>query len=138
VRLGLLLGLLWLAIAAAPAEAGRLTVDGECGHASCRFGVTLTAAPGERNAVTVSSPAPGVREIHDAGAPITGALPEPKEVPLAAGCERVDLHTARCTTPPNDVTDFEIWLAIAMTPRSRKGRGSTAKPAQTAWSGRAG
>ncbi len=22
----------------------------------------------------------------------------------------MDLHTARCTTPPNDVTDFEIWL----------------------------
>lgn len=50
--------------------------------------VRYTAAPGERNAISVSA-AQGIWNIRDAGA----------RVQAGAGCALVDAHTARCANP---------------------------------------
>src|SRR3954447_15069783 len=71
---------------ASPASAGTLVWRGDCSYRYyCSHEVTYTAAPGERNDVTVTRPE-GAVLVHDAGAPVTG-------------CEPIDPYTARCSPP---------------------------------------
>src|SRR3954470_14378482 len=91
----LLLALL-LALAS-PASAGTLVWRGDCSYRYyCSHEVTYTAAPGERNDVTVTRPG-GAVLVHDAGAPVSG-------------CQAIDAHTAQCSPPPSEPILVRVLL----------------------------
>lgn len=54
----------------APAQAATIGIDASCGKESCSYRVIFTAAPGERNVVTVEQPENHTVIVRDAGAPI--------------------------------------------------------------------
>ena len=83
---------------AAPASAGTIVTGGDCSaRYYCTHEATYTAAPGERNDVTVTRPGPGLAQIHDAGAPVQG-------------CLRVDDHTALCGAPASESFTIQVNL----------------------------
>jgi Ca2+-binding RTX toxin-like protein len=83
--------------AAAPAAAATVNIDYDCDKEACEGVVTFTAAPGERNDVSVSLPAANVVVVHDAGAPVSG-------------CTTVDANTVRCT--PVDIVSLCIAVRL--------------------------
>jgi hypothetical protein len=90
------------ALITVPASAATFTASSDCDRSGCRHAAVLRAAPGERNAVTVTSTAPRVTEIRDSAAPIT----------LGATylCQEVDAHAVRCTAPEREYINFKILL----------------------------
>lgn len=69
----------------APASVARIDVFSQYGSTSNT--IVYDAGPGERNALTVSSGAPGSVTFHDAGAAVSAG----------PGCASIDAQTARCT-----------------------------------------
>ena len=82
---------------AVDASAASVKVDADCSvRYYCSWHVTYTAAPGERNDVTVTS-GDGYVDIRDAGAPI-------------AGCTASEPQTVRCTTAHGEFARVDIAL----------------------------
>ncbi|MDA0170591.1 hypothetical protein OJ998_15935 [Solirubrobacter taibaiensis] len=78
-------------------SAGTVEVDADCSvRYYCSWWVTYTAAPGERNGLSVTH-ADGYVDLHHAGATI-------------AGCTPVDPQTARFTTSPGE----SVWVTVAL------------------------
>lgn len=81
---------------AAPAHAATAQVKADCDRYRCSWTVTYTAAPGERNDVTVNR-AEGWVDIADAGATITG-------------CTSLEPSRVRCTTAPGEHVGVDVGL----------------------------
>jgi Ca2+-binding RTX toxin-like protein len=79
-----------LALVAAPASASVARVEVSSRYGATSNTVVYAAAPGEANALTISSGAPGTITLHDAAATVTAAI----------GCVSIDAQTARCGADP--------------------------------------
>ena len=76
-----------LLVLVVPAQAATVSLDRDCYRYGCSITAVFAAAPGERNALTITRPAFGVVVLHDAGAPLDAT----------SGCVALDQHTARCS-----------------------------------------
>ena len=92
-----------------------------CYKSDCDVRAGLTAAPGERNALTVEHDTTQVVILRDTGAPLTAA----------AGCTSLDANAARCVATYSDWISSDAALGDGDDRASSMAAPSTAAPATT-------